>query len=65
MTSYTTRWDMIRNWLLPLLTEAGWIEGFALTEAWSTSPHEITITQKGRGAVSDYFKRVEAQRSDV
>ena len=55
----------LRNWLLPLLTEAGWIEGFALTEAWSTSPHEISITAKGRSAVSNYFRRVEAQWSDV
>ena len=55
----------LRNWLLPLLTEAGWIEGFALTEAWSTSPHEISITAKGRSAVSNYFRRVETQWSDL
>lgn len=49
----------LRNWLLPLLTDAQWIEGFVLTDDWSSSPHEITITQKGLRAVDNYFYRVK------
>jgi hypothetical protein len=49
----------LRNWLLPLLTEVQWIEGFVVTSDWSSSPHEITITSTGLKAVEDYFTRVK------
>lgn len=48
----------LRNWLLPMLSEAGWIDGFVSTENWSTSPHEIEITDKGIDVVVGYFDRL-------
>lgn len=47
----------LRNWLLPLLSNAGWIEGFITTEEWSSTPHEIGITSKGIRAMIDYFEK--------
>ncbi len=48
----------LRNWMLPMLTQIGWIEGFVTTDDWSTQPHEIEITERGLAAVKSYLGRV-------
>jgi len=48
----------LRNWLLPMLSQAGLIDGFVLTTTWSTEPHEITITSKGLNLMKSYFGRL-------
>ena len=45
----------LRNWLLPMLLRAGFIEGFVLTNTWSTEPHEISITDEGLVFLKAYF----------
>lgn len=48
----------LRNWLLPMLSRAGLIEGFVLTTTWSTEPHEIAITPKGLACLKAYFSQL-------
>ena len=54
----------LRNWLLPMLSRAGLVEGFVLTTTWSTEPHEIAITEKGLGFLKSYFAEL-AQTSPL
>ena len=48
----------LRNWLLPMLSRAGLVEGFVLTSTWSTEPHEITITADGLAFLKTYFRNL-------
>lgn len=50
----------LRNWIMPLLTEAGWVDGFVETDSWSSTPHEIQITQKGLDAVMIYLRSISS-----
>jgi hypothetical protein len=51
----------LRNWLLPLLGEAGWIEGFDGDGLGAIKTHEVRISLKGMNAVQRYFQRIAAQ----
>jgi hypothetical protein len=53
----------LRNWLLPMLTEAGWIDGFVRTTDWSTSPHEIEISDRGLSATIAYLSKLRDLRT--
>lgn len=58
----------LRNWLLPLLRDLSWIEGFVETEDWSSSPHEISISDIGLERMKAYFQKlisVEAEETTV
>ncbi len=54
----------LRNWVLPMLSQAGLIDGFVLTTTWSTEPHEIAITDKGLDFLKTYFTEL-AQASPL
>jgi hypothetical protein len=55
----------LRNWLLPTLSDAAWIRGFAVADGWSTLPQEIQITAMGLAAVKRYLHKVSDIEGDV
>jgi hypothetical protein len=55
----------LRNWVMPLLRDAGWISGFVETQEWSSTPHEIQITGKGLAAVAAYLRKLGVTNSEA
>lgn len=48
----------LRNWMLPVLCEVGWIEGIRANDVESVSTHAIAITPKGLMAVHCYLEKL-------